>query len=78
MRLTAFLITAMISSMGVMGARQETLLKDSWQFCKGDKATAGTWQNVSIPHDWASFGPFDRNNDLQRVAVEQNGEKVAT
>lgn len=78
MRLTAFLITAMISSMGVMGARQETLLKDSWQFCKGDKATAGTWQNVSIPHDWAIFGPFDRNNDLQKVAVEQNGEKVAT
>ena len=68
----------MISSMGVMGARQETLLKDSWQFCKGDKATAGTWQNVSIPHDWAIFGPFDRNNDLQKVAVEQNGEKVAT
>ena len=68
----------MISSMGVMGARQETLLKDSWQFCKGDKATAGTWHNVSIPHDWAIFGPFDRNNDLQKVAVEQNGEKVAT
>ncbi|MBD5181446.1 MAG: hypothetical protein HDS98_02720 [Bacteroidales bacterium] len=27
-----------------------------------------------MPHDWAITGPFDRSNDLQTVAVEQNGE----
>lgn len=33
---------------------------------------------VLINHDWAIYGPFDRQNDLQEVAVEQNGEQVAT
>ena len=33
---------------------------------------------VRIPHDWAISGPFDRANDLQTVAIEQNGETEAT
>ena len=33
------------------------------------------WQTVRVPHDWAIYGPFDRANDLQSVAIEQNGEK---
>ncbi len=36
------------------------------------------WSDVSVPHDWAIYGPFDRNNDLQNVAVEQNGETKAS
>ena len=35
-------------------------------------------QKVRIPHDWAISGPFDRANDLQTVAVVQNGETEAT
>ena len=50
------------------------MLQDGWQFSH-DKAT---WQTVSIPHDWAISGPFDKKWDLQRVAIEQNGEKEAT
>ena len=45
-----------------------------WQFSR-DKQT---WHPVRIPHDWAIGGPFDRKWDLQFVAIEQNGEKVAT
>ena len=33
---------------------------------------------VTVPHDWAIYGPFDRSHDLQKVAVEQNGEKEET
>ncbi len=33
-----------------------------------------TWHEVSIPHDWAISGDFDRANDLQEVIVVQNGE----
>ena len=33
---------------------------------------------MRVPHDWAIYGPFDRSNDLQTVAVEQNGEKEET
>ncbi len=36
------------------------------------------WKSVRMPHDWAVYGPFDRNNDLQVVAIEQNGEKEET
>ncbi|MBQ7898323.1 MAG: DUF4982 domain-containing protein [Bacteroidales bacterium] len=58
--------------------RSETILKE-WEFRKGHdiEATEG-WEAVSVPHDWAIYGPFDKSNDLQKVAVVQNGEKVAT
>lgn len=36
------------------------------------------WETVDIPHDWAIFGPFDKNNDLQNVAVTQNFETQAS
>lgn len=56
--------------------RSETILKD-WEFRKGHdiEATDG-WESVKVPHDWAIYGPFDRENDLQRVAVIQNGEYI--
>ena len=58
--------------------RSENVLKD-WEFRKGHDIEATTgWEAVKVPHDWAIYGPFDKANDLQTVAVEQNGEKVAT
>ncbi len=54
--------------------RQEITLTDDWQFSH-DKQS---WQTVTVPHDWAISGPFDKKWDLQRVAIEQNGEKEAT
>ena len=47
-------------------------LLDSWQFSR-DKVN---WQQVSVPHDWAIGGPFDKKWDMQVVAIEQNGEKT--
>ena len=69
--LVAFLTATVIASAQV---RQETTLTDDWQFSQ-DKMN---WQNVSIPHDWAIAGPFDKKWDLQKVAIEQNGETEAT
>ena len=40
--------------------------------------TGKVWQEVTIPHDWAITTPFDRANDLQEVAVVQNGETQAS
>ena len=73
--LAAFLIAA---SAFAQAQRTETILKE-WEFRKGHdvEATDG-WEKVSVPHDWAIYGPFDRANDLQTVAVVQNGEKVAS
>ena len=65
--------------------RTETLLRDGWRFHRGDATGAEAtdfddtkWETVRIPHDWAITGPFSRDCDLQKVAVTQNGEKVAT
>ena len=54
--------------------RQEITLTDDWQFSHDQQS----WQTVTVPHDWAIGGPFDKKWDLQRVAIEQNGEKEAT
>lgn len=62
--------------------RKETVLADGWQFysvLSGEsRPTAPKWTEVSVPHDWAIGGPFDKKWDLQRVAIVQNGEKEAT
>lgn len=46
----------------------------SWDFSRDGKS----WSQVSVPHDWAISGPFDKKWDLQMVAIEQNGEKEKT
>lgn len=55
--------------------RTKTTLGKNWKFAKVDTlGRQGEWQNVRVPHDWAIHEPFSRDNDLQIVAVEQNGE----
>lgn len=58
--------------------RTVTTLNDGWEFTKGRPGPSTVWQAVRVPHDWAIYGPFDRSNDLQTVAIEQNGEKTET
>ncbi len=54
--------------------RKQINLVEGWQFSRDN----ATWQEVSVPHDWAISGPFDKKWDLQVVAIEQNGEKEKT
>ena len=56
--------------------RTDTLIR-AWQFTQ-DTTDDPVWQDVTIPHDWAISGPFDRANDLQEVIVVQNGESEPT
>lgn len=65
--------------------RSEYLLGKGWKFTKGEVSDAEApsfndtkWETVTIPHDCAIFGPFDKNNDLQNVAVTQNFETQAS
>lgn len=76
-------ILALLPSLAI-AQRTETQLKQ-WRFTHEDKqeqkATSfddRKWQQVSVPHDWAISGPFDKEIDKQVVAIEQNGEKEAT
>jgi beta-galactosidase len=66
-------------------ARQEFLLEKNWQFSKGDVADAAepdfdstAWQSVTVPHDWAIYGPFDMKADQQNVAIAENFEQKAS
>ena len=70
---------------GTYAQRTEVLLEKDWSFIKGDAAGAheiffddSKWEKVTVPHDWAIYGPFDINNDLQTVAVTQNFETKAS
>ncbi|MEO7283978.1 MAG: sugar-binding domain-containing protein, partial [Gelidibacter sp.] len=65
--------------------RNEFSLEKNWRFHKGDLPNAylesfndSKWENVTVPHDWAIKGPFDKEIDKQTVAIVQNGEEVAT
>ena len=83
-----YALCAMLTLLAAAGAyaQRTTLLMDKgWKFSKGDFAGAeapdfddSSWDDVTIPHDWAITGPFDRNIDIQIVAIKQDLEKVAT
>ena len=79
------LVLFFCSNINSQSVRSEFLLEKGWKFSKGDFDNASqvgfddkAWESVTIPHDWAIFGPFDRKHDLQEVAVTQNGETVAS
>lgn len=73
-------------SLGINAQNREVItLKKGWKFNKGSHPNAintgfddSKWESVTVPHDWAIYGPFDRNIDKQTIAIEQNNEAVAT
>ena len=69
---------ALVVAFAASAQRDVTTLNEGWQFTKGIPTADTKWQTVRVPHDWAIYGPFDRANDLQTVAVEQNGETEKT
>lgn len=64
--------------------RVEQLLEKGWKFTREDQTTFSNeqfndskWQSVTVPHDWAIYGPFSVNNDKQLTAITQDGQKEA-
>jgi len=73
------------STFGQQSIREVLTLEKNWRFHNGDVANGSSkslndskWEKVTVPHDWAIKGPFDKEIDIQNVAIVQNGEKVAT
>ena len=78
-----FLLSLIYSS--TFFAQTEIKELDFWKFSKGGNKAAknidfddSNWETVKIPHDWAIFGPFDKQVDKQVVSIEQNNEEKAT
>ena len=55
-------------------AQRTTLNLKTWQFSRDSI----NYSPVTVPHDWAINGPFDKKWDLQNVAIVQNGETEKT
>lgn len=71
-------------SLHAASERWETMLKSGWKFTRSDSIAYSQpdfndhdWQSVSVPHDWAIYGPFSIHNDKQNVAITQDGQKEA-
>ncbi|HVG14600.1 MAG TPA: DUF4982 domain-containing protein [Chitinophagaceae bacterium] len=84
---SVFLVTLSLFVLNISFSqvRVVTQLKEGWKFSKGKNDQAFQtafddkgWQTVSVPHDWAIYGPFDKEVDKQVVAITQNNEKIAT
>ncbi len=76
----AFLIVFSVSAQ----KRTEYLLEKNWKFVRtdlpGQKEPGyddSKWQTVTVPHDWAIYGPFSIHNDQQNIAITQDGQKEA-
>ncbi|MFV0290956.1 MAG: glycoside hydrolase family 2 TIM barrel-domain containing protein [Mangrovibacterium sp.] len=72
-------------SLAAFSQQNVQTLQKNWKFFKGNPENAqavsfndAKWQTVSVPHDWAIYGPFDKEVDKQVVAISQNNEKNAT
>lgn len=70
----AFMTLALALSSVCQAQSRKVINLPSWDFSRDGKS----WSQVSVPHDWAISGPFDKKWDLQMVAIEQNGEKEKT
>jgi len=87
-RLKKILFTIFMVSLAYLNAaaqRTEILLDEGWKFSKGNFPNAAEatfndtrWETVTVPHDWAISGPFDKEIDKQVTAITQNGETKAS
>lgn len=84
--LTRCLFCAALISMpfSVLAQRTERQLEKGWKFTRLDDAqfaradyNDAKWKNVTVPHDWAIYGPFSIDNDKQNTAIAQDGQTQA-
>lgn len=84
--LSKIIVALLFISLGLFAQpRTNITLKSNWTFQKGSNETAyqpefndSKWEKVTVPHDWAIKGPFDKEVDMQTIAIVQNNEKTAT
>ena len=64
--------------------RTRYTFEKGWKFIRSDHTDFSQldyddsrWQSVTVPHDWAVYGPFSIQNDRQKVAITQDGQKEA-
>lgn len=61
-----------LTNLSAQQVRSEFLLEKNWKFTREDNPDFikpafddSKWQSVTVPHDWAIYGPFSSQNDKQ-------------
>ena len=80
-----YLILLFIIPIISIGQTRTSFELTEWKFKKTDMVDGykpdlddSNWESVTVPHDWAIKGPFDKEIDKQVVAIVQNNEEIAT
>lgn len=82
--ISSIILLLLFSSCKEQGTtRNVYTLNENWQFINEDisgaekpEMSVQNWENVSVPHDWAIKGPFDKKIDAQIVKVQQDMDEV--
>ena len=86
MKRTIFVFITLIAGLTLAWGegRTQVTLEEGWRFTRQDDPRASAaayddsaWQSVRVPHDWAIYGPFDKQNDIHRMAIVQDGQTTA-
>lgn len=64
------LTLALALSMACLAQGRREINLQSWDFSHDGVS----WEQVTVPHDWAIAGPFDKKWDIQYLAIEQDGQ----
>jgi len=84
--LAAIMLSSILSSQSIGASTRSVIeLKKGWTFQKNAEPSAyrtdfddSKWETVTVPHDWAIKGPFDKKIDEQDVRIFQNQEKKSS
>ncbi|MDD2300337.1 MAG: DUF4982 domain-containing protein [Fermentimonas sp.] len=86
MKRTYIILITIIASIAVSFGQTRSVVtfEKGWKFTREDNPESkekvyddSKWQSVRIPHDWAIYGPFDKSNDIHRMAIVQDGQTSA-
>lgn len=86
MKRTSLIIISILATifMSLGQTRSVVTLEKGWKFTREDNPQSkeavyddSNWESVRVPHDWAIYGPFDKSNDIHRMAIVQDGQTSA-
>lgn len=86
MKRTSLIIISILATIFIsLGqTRSVVTFEKGWKFTREDNPQSkeavyddSNWESVRVPHDWAIYGPFDKSNDIHRMAIVQDGQTSA-
>lgn len=79
-----FCLVAFNLALTTAQVRSTYQFEKDWRFSRADQKefinpdfNDKKWEQVTVPHDWAIYGPFSSSNDMQKMAITQDGQKEA-